>query len=89
MTYNNNYLTISVEDADLQKVLVFNKSKKSRQQKANETRIANRVRAYERQIESLKRNLLKIEKNSRRGRSYKRRIMVLEKRIERLKGQYN
>jgi hypothetical protein len=70
----------------ISKVLVF---KKSRKQKTNEARIANRVRAYERQIDSLKRNLLKIDENSRRGRSYQRRIMVLEKRIERLNGQYN
>lgn len=73
----------------ISKVLIFKKSKISRQQKANEARIANRVRAYQRQIESLKRNLLKIDENSRRGRSYQRRIVVLEKRIERLKGQYN
>jgi hypothetical protein len=147
ISYNNNSLTISVEDADLQnvllkladktnivikfpvsikkkitftekgiilrdalkrllkglnyaiifsgrdknqtsisKVLVF---KKSRQQKTNEARIANRVRTYERQIDSLKRNLLKIDENSRRGRSYQRRIMVLEKRIERLNRHYN
>jgi hypothetical protein len=70
----------------ISKVLVF---KKSRQQKTNEARIANRVKAYERQIDSLKRNLLKIDENSRRGRSYQRRIMVLEKRIERLNEQYN
>jgi hypothetical protein len=134
ISYNNNFLTISAEDADLQNVLlkladktnivfkfpaplkkkikftekgislrdalkrllkglnyaiiyagpnknqtsiskvsVFKKPKKSRQQRANEARIANRVRAYERQIESLKRNLLKIDKNSRRGRSYQRK----------------
>jgi hypothetical protein len=71
----------------ISKVLVFKESKKSRQQSANETRIANRIRGYERQIESLKRNLSRIDENSGRARIYQRRIMAIEKRIERLERQ--
>jgi len=73
----------------ISKVLVFKEYKMSRQQKANEARIANRIRAYERQIESLKRNLSRVDENSRQAKSYQRRIGVLEKRIERLEGRYN
>jgi hypothetical protein len=73
----------------ISKVLVFKEYKMSRQQKANEARIANRIRAYERQIESLKMNLSRVDENSRQAKSYQRRIMVLEKRIERLERPYN
>ena len=73
----------------ISKVLVFKEYKMSRQQKANEARIANRIRAYERQIESLKRNLSRVDENSRQAKSYQRRIMVLEKRIETLERPYN
>ena len=73
----------------ISKVIVFKKSKKSRQQRVNEARIANRMRAYEKQIESLKENLLKIDENSSRGKRYLRRIRILEKKIERLQWQYN
>jgi len=73
----------------ISKVFVFNKSKKSKQQRVNEARIANRMRAYEKQIESLKKNLLKIDESSSRGKRYLRRIRILEKRMERLQGQYN
>jgi type II secretory pathway component GspD/PulD (secretin) len=73
----------------ISKVFVFKKSRKSRQQRANEVRIANRMRAYEKQIESLKKNLLKIDESSNRGKRYLRRIRIFEKRMERLQGQYN
>ena len=73
----------------ISKVIVFKEFKKSRQQMANEARIANRIRAYERQIESLKSNLLRMDENSRRAKSYQRNIRVLERRIERLERQYN
>jgi hypothetical protein len=46
------------------------------------------MRAYEKQIESLKKNLLKIDESSR-GKRYLRRIRILEKGMERLQGQYN
>ena len=71
------------------KVFVFKESKKSRQQRANEARIANRIRGYEKQIESLKRNLSRIDENSRQAKIYQRNITILEKRIERLERQYD
>jgi hypothetical protein len=147
ITYNNNLINISAEDADLQNVLlkiadntniyvrfpatlekkitiskkkislrdalttilrglnyaiIYSGSdknqtfisevfifKKSRQQRVNEARIANRMRAYKKQIESLRKNLLKIDESSSRGKRYLRRIRILEKRMERLQGQYN
>jgi hypothetical protein len=73
----------------ISKVFVFKKSKKSRQQRVNEAPIANRMRAYQKQFESLKKNLLTIDESSRRGKRYLRRIRILEKRMERLQGQYN
>jgi hypothetical protein len=73
----------------ISKVFVFKKSKKSRQQRVNEATIANRMRAYQKQFESLKKNLLTIDESSRRGKRYLRRIRILEKRMERLQGQYN
>jgi hypothetical protein len=73
----------------ISKVIIFKKSKKLRQQRINEARIANRMRAYARQVESLKKNLRKIDENSGRGKRYLRRIRILKKRIERLQGQYN
>jgi hypothetical protein len=47
------------------------------------------MRAYQKQFESLKKNLLTIDESSRRGKRYLRRIRILEKRMERLQGQYN
>jgi len=73
----------------ISKVFVFKRSKKSRQVGGSQTRIANKIRVYERQIEHLKNNLSKIDENSRRGRNYLRRIMVLKKRIEKLERRYN
>jgi hypothetical protein len=37
----------------------------------------------------LKRNLSRVDENSGQAKSYQRRIMVLEKRIERLERPYN
>ena len=73
----------------ISKVFVFKKPKRSRQQRANEARIVNRIRTYERQIESLRNNLSKIDENSRRGKRYSRSIRLIEKRIERLERQLN
>jgi hypothetical protein len=76
----------SKNQAAISEVFVF---EKSRQLSGAERRIANRIRAYERQIESLKNNLLKIDENSGRGRRYLRRIRHIQKRIKRLEGQLN
>ena len=89
MNYAIIYSGPDKNQTSISKVIVFKEFQKSIQQTANEARIANRIRAYEKQIESLKRNLSRIDENSARGKSYQRRIMVLEKRIERLERQYN
>jgi len=65
-------------------VYVFKKSKKSGRVRASERQKANRIRAYERRIESLKSQLSRIDVNSRRGKSYLRQIQRLENNIERL-----
>jgi hypothetical protein len=57
--------------------------------RGNVRRITNRIKVYERQIESLKRNLSKTDKDSRRGKQYSRRIKNLEKNIERLEARLN
>ena len=83
------YSGLERNQTSISKVFVFKEAKKSRQQRANEARIANRIRGYERQIESLKKNLLRIDQNSSQGKIYQRKIMFLEKRIERLERPYN
>ena len=80
----------------ISKVIVFSKSKISTTltdgeiQQANskiqstdrEEQSANNIEFYERQIESLKMRLSKIDENSRRGKKYSKRIKRLEKLIE-------
>jgi hypothetical protein len=68
-------------------VLIFKESKKTNRLGANERRIANRIRSYERQLEYLRNRLSKVEANSRRGKNYIRRIDLIEKNIEKLRGQ--
>jgi hypothetical protein len=70
-------------------VFIFKKSKKSRQATGSEIRMANRIRAYERQIESLRQHLSRVDENSGQGKGYLRAIKVLEKNIARLEGQLN
>lgn len=80
----------------ISKVIVFSNSKISTTltdgeiQQANskiqstdrEEQSANNIEFYERQIESLKMRLSKIDENSRRGKKYSKRIKRLEKLIE-------
>ena len=68
-------------------VLVFKKSKKTARFGVNEQRIANRIKSYERQLELLRNRLSRVDENSRRGKNYLRRINLIEKNIERLRGQ--
>ena len=62
---------------------------KSRHVSAAQRRNANRIKSYERQIESLKNRLSKIDENSSRGKSYIRRIERIENSIKSLERQLN
>jgi hypothetical protein len=54
-----------------------------------EDSLATRIKFYERQIESLKQRLSKIDENSRLGRKYSRQIKRFEKLIEKNEFQLN
>ena len=75
------------KQAAISDVFVFKQNKKSAQLSAKDNRIANRIKSYEKRIESLKNNLSKVDENSTRGRSYLNRIRSYEKNIERLRAQ--
>jgi type II secretory pathway component GspD/PulD (secretin) len=79
------YSGTSKEQAEVAGVFVLTKVKESRRSSGDARRIANRIRSYERQIESLKKRLSGIDEDSRRGKLYIRRIRRLENFIERLK----
>jgi hypothetical protein len=81
------YSGSSGNEVTISKVFVFKKSKKDRRVRSNESRIAKRIRTYERQIESLKRRLLKIDADSNRGKRYIRQVRRLENNIEKLERQ--
>jgi hypothetical protein len=81
------YSSPSGNDASVLKVFVFKKTKKNIRLSGHERRIANRIRAYERQIESYKNRLSGIDANSSRGKNYQRRIKRLENSIETLERQ--
>ena len=73
----------------ISEVFIFKKAKTPQQVTGSEIQIANRIKAYQRQIETLKMTLSKIDENSSQGRGYLRAIKVLEKNIERLEQQLN
>ncbi len=56
---------------------------------SNNSRIETRIRSYERRIETLKKNLEKVDEDSTRGKSYSNRIQSYQKNIEKLKSQLN
>lgn len=77
----------SKKRAVISDVYILSKNKKSSSVNSSQARIANRIRSYERRIESLKKNLSKVDENSARGKRYLRQIESYEKNIERLKNQ--
>jgi type II secretory pathway component GspD/PulD (secretin) len=70
-------------------VHIYNKGKKSKRASAQQGRILNQIKAYERRIESYKQKLSKADVNSRQGKRYLTRIKNYEKRIEKLHRQLN
>ena len=72
-------------------VYIFEKDQRSSRRttptSSSASRAANRIQSYERRIETLKKNLAKVDENSARGRRYLRQIESYEKTIERLKQQ--
>jgi hypothetical protein len=85
------YSGAGTREAAIEEVFVLSKPQRSRRPspRGNVRRITNRIKVYERQIESLKRHLSNIDQNSRRGKQYSRRIRSLEKNIERLEAKLN
>ncbi|MEA1947700.1 MAG: hypothetical protein U9N83_10425 [Thermodesulfobacteriota bacterium] len=69
-------------------VLVYNNSKRSRissRAKLRERQLSHRIRYYERRLESMKKKLSKVNKNSRQGKRYLRQIRSYENTLENLK----
>ena len=64
-------------------VIVFSKKKAQAVSKA-QSRTLDRIRSYERQLDSLRDKYSKVDANSSRGKQYARRIKLLEQRIEKL-----
>ncbi|MGD8701096.1 MAG: hypothetical protein PVG51_02020 [Desulfosarcina sp.] len=69
--------------AKIEEVYVLNRAERRRPTSAREKQLAARIKTYQRQINSLKRRLSKIDANSRQGKRYLRSIQNLEKRIQR------
>jgi type II secretory pathway component GspD/PulD (secretin) len=73
-------------------VFVFKRLKKSRissRARVRERQLSHRIRYYERRLESLKQKLLKVNRNSRQGKSYLRQIRSNENILENLKKRSN
>lgn len=71
------------KQAEISEVLILNK-KTPKRYRSNNRRITNRKKRYEKQVESMKRQLSRVDSNSRRGKILSRRIRRLEKMINRL-----
>lgn len=74
-------------EAVISEVFVFSEDKKSSTTSVRNRRLTNRLAAYERNLETAKRNLSRVSANSRQGQRYSRRINKLEKNIENLRRQ--
>jgi len=78
----------SAKKANVKKVLILGKKTKRQpisQRKARQ--LSRRIKAYQRQIESMKRRLAKLDPNSQQGKRYLKRINRLESSIEGLQRQ--
>ena len=74
--------------AIVSEVFVFKKLERSRissRTRGRERQLSHRIRYYERQLESLRKKLSKVNKNTRQGKSYLRQIRFYEKTLENLK----
>lgn len=74
--------------AKVEKVLVLRKKTKRQPISRRKERVLNRrIKAYQRQIDSLKRRLASLDANSQQGKRYLNRINRLENNVERLQRQ--
>jgi len=74
--------------AIVSEVFVFKKLERSRissRTRVRERQLSHRIRYYERRLESLKKKLSKVNKNTRQGKSYLRQIRSYENTLENLK----
>ncbi len=74
--------------AIVSEVFVFKKLKRSRipgRERIRERQLSHRIRNYEKRIESLKKRLLTVNKNSRQGKRYLRQIRSYKNILENLK----
>jgi len=74
--------------AIVSEVFVFKKLERSRissRTRVRERQLSHRIRYYERRLESLKKKLSKVNKNTRHGKSYLRQIRSYENTLENLK----
>lgn len=79
--------TGSKKRAAISEVYVLKKNRKSPAITSNNTRINNRIKSYERRIESITRSLAGVDESSARGKRYLRQIKSYESTIENLKRQ--
>jgi len=78
--------------AIVSEVFVFKKLERSRissRTRVRERQLSHRIRYYERRLESLRKKLSKVNKNTRQGKSYLRQIKSYEKTLENLKKRSN
>ena len=71
----------------ISEVFIFKLNKKSTQMSENEKRITDRIKSYERRIESLKNSLSRVDENSTSGRRLLNRIESYKRNVERLQRQ--
>jgi hypothetical protein len=73
--------------ATISKVLVLEKAGPRKPVSPKASRLARRIKTYQRQLDTLKRRLSETDANSRLGKRYSRQINRIEGNIERLERQ--
>ena len=82
IVYSNSKKRDNISD-----VYIFKLNKETAQMSENEQRITNRIKSYERRIESLKNSLARVGENSTSGRRLLNRIESYKRNVERLQRQ--
>ena len=77
----------SKKKAAISEVIVLKRTQISAGRKTAQNRTQQRIDSYERQIESIRKRLARMDPNSSQGRRYTSRIKRIEKNIRRLKDQ--
>ena len=81
------YSGANPSQATISKVLVLEKAGPRKPVSPKASRLARRIKTYQRQIDSIKNRLSKTDANSSRGKRYLRQINRIEGNIERLERQ--